>query len=59
MCEKYSEGFDDGTRYQEENTYLEFEYTMKEKEQEMYESGLTDGSSISKEDNVTYLSCLA
>ena len=50
MREKYSEGFDDGEKYAEETAYLECEYTMKEKEQQIYDSGLIDGRSIAKEE---------
>ena len=50
MREKYSEGFDDGEKYAEESAYLEYEYTMKEKEQQIYDSGLIDGRSIANEE---------
>ena len=50
MREKYSEGFDDGEKYAEETAYLECEYTMKEKEQQIYDSGLIDGRSIANEE---------
>ena len=50
MREKYSEGFNDGVEYAEESAYFECEYTMKEKEQQIYDSGLIDGRSIANEE---------